>query len=205
MKITKEQKQEKLNAIVESAISVFVSLGYEKTTFKDIADKMGIARSTIYLYFKDKFELLKACLNYQFNHNKDLFLKIDIDKYKNQKEALLEILSRLEQISRQQRLKQFIVMIAAQAVHDEAIANLWEHEVLSNLKTLWQEIGNRLKLSKTSSQFYFTIIYSVFFTTNYTSTCFKDQDPMMNFSVFIQLLKDQIKESNFLKVELNDE
>ena len=86
MKITKKQKQEKLNAIVESAISVFVSLGYEKTTFKDIADKMGIARSTIYLYFKDKFELLKACLNYQFNHNKDLFLKIDIDKYKNQKE-----------------------------------------------------------------------------------------------------------------------
>ena len=56
MKITKEQKQEKLNAIVESAISVFVALGYEKTTFKDIADKMGIARSTIYLYFKDNLK-----------------------------------------------------------------------------------------------------------------------------------------------------
>ena len=140
MKITKEQKQEKLNAIVESAISVFVALGYEKTTFKDIADKMGIARSTIYLYFKDKFELLKACINYQFGQNKELFLKMDFDKYQNQKEALIEILSRLEQISKEQNLKQFIVTIAAQAVHDENISKLWKHEVFSNLKVLWQEI-----------------------------------------------------------------
>lgn len=205
MKITKEQKQEKLNAIVESAISVFVALGYEKTTFKDIADKMGIARSTIYLYFKDKFELLKACINYQFGQNKELFLKMDFDKYQNQKEALIEILSRLEQISKEQNLKQFIVTIAAQAVHDENIANLWEHEVFSNLKALWQEIGSRLKLTEATSQFYFTIIYSVFFTTNYTSTCFKEQDPMMNFSLFIKLLKEQIESNKLLKMELNHE
>lgn len=205
MKITKEQKQEKLNAIVESAISVFVALGYEKTTFKDIADKMGIARSTIYLYFKDKFELLKACINYQFGQNKELFLKMDFDKYKNQKEALIEILSRLEQISKEQNLKQFIVTIAAQAVHDENIANLWKHEVFSNLKVLWQEIGSRLKLTEATSQFYFTIIYSVFFTTNYTSICFKEQDPMMNFSLFIKLLKEQIESNKLLKMELNHE
>lgn len=205
MKITKEQKQEKLNAIVESAISVFVALGYEKTTFKDIADKMGIARSTIYLYFKDKFELLKACINYQFGQNKELFLKMDFDKYQNQKEALIEILSRLEQISKEQNLKQFIVTIAAQAVHDENIANLWKHEVFSNLKVLWQEIGSRLKLTEATSQFYFTIIYSVFFTTNYTSICFKEQDPMMNFSLFIKLLKEQIESNKLLKMELNHE
>ena len=205
MKITKEQKQEKLNAIVESAISVFVALGYEKTTFKDIADKMGIARSTIYLYFKDKFELLKACINYQFGQNKELFLKMDFDKYQNQKEALIEILSRLEQISKEQNLKQFIVTIAAQAVHDENIANLWKHEVFSNLKALWQEIGSRLKLTEATSQFYFTIIYSVFFTTNYTSTCVKEQDPMMNFSLFIKLLKEQIESNKLLKMELNHE
>ena len=43
--------------ILEKAINVFVSDGYVNTTFQKIADQSGIARTILYLYFKNKKEI----------------------------------------------------------------------------------------------------------------------------------------------------
>lgn len=43
--------------ILENALDVFVTEGYADTTFQKIADRCGITRTILYLYFKNKHEI----------------------------------------------------------------------------------------------------------------------------------------------------
>lgn len=52
------EKQEMRNNIIEAAITMFTEEGYEKTSIRRIADKIEYSPATIYLYYKDKDELL---------------------------------------------------------------------------------------------------------------------------------------------------
>ena len=44
--------------IINVAIEMFVKEGYEKTSIRNIAEKIEYSPATIYLYYKDKDELL---------------------------------------------------------------------------------------------------------------------------------------------------
>lgn len=56
----KARKPDKREAIIEAARALFTTQGYEATTIADVAKKAGIAVGTVYLYFKNKPELLYA-------------------------------------------------------------------------------------------------------------------------------------------------
>src|SRR5690242_6125241 len=46
--------------ILEAATSLFVTEGYENVSIRRIAEKIEYSPATIYLYFKDKAELIQA-------------------------------------------------------------------------------------------------------------------------------------------------
>jgi AcrR family transcriptional regulator len=48
--------------ILEKALTVFMDDGYENTTFQKIADRCGITRTILYLYFKNKREIFNYSL-----------------------------------------------------------------------------------------------------------------------------------------------
>jgi AcrR family transcriptional regulator len=48
--------------IVEAADDLFYRQGYEKTSFSDIADAVGITRGNFYYHFKSKDEILNAVI-----------------------------------------------------------------------------------------------------------------------------------------------
>ena len=50
--------------ILEASIRVFAEKGYHRATTKDIARAAGVAEGTIYLYFKNKSELLIALMEH---------------------------------------------------------------------------------------------------------------------------------------------
>src|SRR5947209_14463294 len=50
----------KHQAIVDAARELFTTEGYEATTIADVARKAGVAVGTVYLYFKNKNDLLFA-------------------------------------------------------------------------------------------------------------------------------------------------
>lgn len=52
------EKQEMRKLIMDAAMEMFVKDGYEKTSIRNIADKIEYSPATIYLYYKDKDELL---------------------------------------------------------------------------------------------------------------------------------------------------
>jgi AcrR family transcriptional regulator len=60
------EKTEMRDRIVEAATLMFLEDGYEKTSIRNIADKIEYSPATIYLYFKDKDELFFAIHNIGF-------------------------------------------------------------------------------------------------------------------------------------------
>jgi AcrR family transcriptional regulator len=52
------EKQEMRKLIINAAMEMFAQEGYEKTSIRNIADKIEYSPATIYLYYKDKDELL---------------------------------------------------------------------------------------------------------------------------------------------------
>jgi AcrR family transcriptional regulator len=54
------EKQEMQDLILTSAAELFLEVGLEKTSIRTIAERIEYSPATIYLYFKDKNELLYA-------------------------------------------------------------------------------------------------------------------------------------------------
>ncbi|MGG2092263.1 TetR/AcrR family transcriptional regulator [Bacillus sp. S13(2024)] len=61
MRIVKEY-EDRRNEILDTAERLFVSKGYMKTTVNDILREIGIAKGTLYHYFKSKEEVMDAII-----------------------------------------------------------------------------------------------------------------------------------------------
>src|SRR5690349_25098333 len=55
---TKTKQADKRAAIIDAATNLFTTEGYETTTIAEVAKKAGVAVGTVYLYFKNKQEIL---------------------------------------------------------------------------------------------------------------------------------------------------
>jgi len=51
------EHEKRKREILEKALDVFIDEGYEDTTFQKIAERCGITRTILYLYFKNKCEM----------------------------------------------------------------------------------------------------------------------------------------------------
>ena len=56
------QKEARPKEIVTAAREVFARTGFAGTRLDDVAEKVGISKGTIYLYFDTKEDLFKACV-----------------------------------------------------------------------------------------------------------------------------------------------
>ncbi|MCG8314106.1 MAG: TetR/AcrR family transcriptional regulator [Pseudomonadales bacterium] len=58
-----EEKSQRREAILDAAMDIFLSKGFEKTSMDDIAKQAKLSRSLIYVYFKDKDDVhMGLCL-----------------------------------------------------------------------------------------------------------------------------------------------
>jgi AcrR family transcriptional regulator len=64
-----KKSEERKSDIVEAAKRLFQTKNYEKTTMQDVMDALGIAKGTIYHYFKSKEALLEAVVEHIVDNN----------------------------------------------------------------------------------------------------------------------------------------
>lgn len=64
--ISNEQKEERRLAILEAALALFQEGGYEHASMAAVARRAGVAKGTVYLYFKTKEELFLALQQTQY-------------------------------------------------------------------------------------------------------------------------------------------
>jgi TetR/AcrR family fatty acid metabolism transcriptional regulator len=73
------EKNSKYHQILEAAIKVFARQGFHQSTVAQIAREAGVADGTIYLYFKNKDDILVQFFNYKTKQVFDRF-RTEVDR-----------------------------------------------------------------------------------------------------------------------------
>ncbi len=81
------EKQEMIDLILDQAMKLIIAEGYDNITMRKIADKIEYSPTTIYLYFKDKSEILYSLLNMAFDKFYDA--QLSVQNIADSKERLL--------------------------------------------------------------------------------------------------------------------
>lgn len=101
-----KRKQE----ILQKSLDVFIEEGYEDATFQKIADRCGITRTTLYIYFKNKHEIFLGSIKELLAELETSLKEVIKDKSKNAETTLRQILTTI--ITRcEQNSKLFSVLL----------------------------------------------------------------------------------------------
>lgn len=74
------QKERKRLRILEAATDLFVKFGYRKTSIDEVARRAGVAKGTVYLYFKTKGDLLvQAVAREKLQRSEHLLLQLQAE------------------------------------------------------------------------------------------------------------------------------
>ncbi len=57
-----ERRRKSIRLVLDSALNLFVTQGYDDTSMDDVASAAGLTKGAVYFYFKDKLSLLDALL-----------------------------------------------------------------------------------------------------------------------------------------------
>jgi AcrR family transcriptional regulator len=91
--------------ILDRALDVFVDEGFEDTTFQKIADRCGITRTTLYLYFKNKREIFNWSIKQLLMGVEEDLQRVKADQTLKSPEKLTEVLTTiLDRLQENRRL-----------------------------------------------------------------------------------------------------
>ncbi len=82
------EKADKKQKIFQAALSLFAHYGYRKTTVEDVADKVGMTKSNIYFYVKNKQELYEKSVSHALEKWRDT-IAAEIETVSNAKEKFV--------------------------------------------------------------------------------------------------------------------
>ena len=99
--IVEHEKRRK--KILEKALTVFMDDGFENATFQKIADKCGITRTILYLYFKNKKEIFSFSIKQLLLNVEDNINLIRADKSLGCVEKITKVLLDIFKILEQNR------------------------------------------------------------------------------------------------------
>lgn len=91
--------------ILEKSLDVFIEEGYEDTTFQKIAERCGITRTILYLYFKNKREIFTFSI------------KLFLEKLEN---AIRSIAAN-EELPQAEKLAEIATLIMVQCSHNSRL------------------------------------------------------------------------------------
>jgi TetR/AcrR family fatty acid metabolism transcriptional regulator len=86
-----DKKTDKYRRILEAAVKVFARHGFFQSTVAQVAKEAGVADGTIYLYFKNKDDILVQFFNYKTEQVLGRFRK-EVEKAGNAKEKLKRLI-----------------------------------------------------------------------------------------------------------------
>jgi TetR/AcrR family fatty acid metabolism transcriptional regulator len=92
-KTKKKGKNNKYHLILEAAVKVFARQGFNQSTVAQIAQEAGVADGTIYLYFKNKDDILVQFFSYRTKQVFDLF-RAEVNKADNSLNKLRNLIRR---------------------------------------------------------------------------------------------------------------
>ena len=125
----REQKVHRQEEILAAAFEVFAAHGYEAARIDDVARQAGIAKGTIYLYFRDKEQLFRAVVRSLLQKRFDAVA----GGFKGTAEQLLrELLSRMySQVVRNEKVRSIVRLLIAESGRFPQLAEIYHREIIA--------------------------------------------------------------------------
>ncbi len=140
-----KRNSEKYHLILEAAVKVFAEQGFLQSTVAQVAKKAGVADGTIYLYFKNKDDILIQFYEYKTKQVFDQFRKA-VDAGNNAEEKLRNLVhTHLEEF--QKDINMAIVYQAETHQHRRLAQDViremskWYRDIITEVVELGQEEG----------------------------------------------------------------
>lgn len=95
-----EKNKEKL--ILDSAVALFTSKGFQLTRMEDVAKRAGISKGLTYFYYKNKEDLFMALTKKAFDQFKEEFREVLRSKGKNGMEMITDLVGKVLVFSKEQ-------------------------------------------------------------------------------------------------------
>jgi AcrR family transcriptional regulator len=128
----RRRKEERPQEILEAAFEEFAAHGYAATRLEDVAERGGIAKGTIYLYFKDKEGLFRAVVR-SLIHPALETLAGFVGAFSGSAEELLrELLSRhYAQVVRRKRARAILRLLIAESSKFPQLSDIFHREIIA--------------------------------------------------------------------------
>jgi AcrR family transcriptional regulator len=86
--------------IVAAALDLYLAHGIKKTTIEDVSDKCGVTRATVYRYFKDKKDLVRAGFMLMVDLTQEAIADLDRNKNYDTKKSAERVRQAINQLPR---------------------------------------------------------------------------------------------------------
>lgn len=125
----REQKLHRQEEILAAAFEVFAAYGYEAARIDKVARQAGIAKGTIYLYFRHKEQLFRAVVRSLVQKRFDAIA----GSFEGAGEQLLrELLSRMySQVVRNEKVRSIVRLLIAESGRFPQLAEIYHREIIA--------------------------------------------------------------------------
>jgi TetR/AcrR family fatty acid metabolism transcriptional regulator len=136
-KINKNNRNNKYHLILEAAVKVFARQGFYQSTVAKIAKEAGVADGTIYLYFKNKDDILVQFFSYRTKQVFDRF-QSEVKKADNSLDKLRNLVRR--HLTEFQRDRDMAVVYQVETHQNSRLAESQIREMSQMYQNLISEI-----------------------------------------------------------------
>jgi AcrR family transcriptional regulator len=96
--------------ILEKALTVFMDDGFENATYQKIADRCGITRTILYLYFKNKREIFNYSIKQLLKTMEEHIIAICADQILEKKKKITRVLLEIINLMEENRRLLYVVL-----------------------------------------------------------------------------------------------
>ncbi len=137
----REQKAHRQEEILAAAFEVFAANGYEAARIDEVARRAGIAKGTIYLYFRDKEKLFQAVVRNLIPKRFDVLVKTLPGPPVVQLRALLSQMYTI--VVRNEKVRSIVRMLVAESGRFPRLAEIYHQEIIVRGMAAMREVLRR--------------------------------------------------------------
>ena len=126
---SRQRKQQREGQILKAAFDVFAACGFEAARIDEVAHRAGIAKGTIYLYFRDKERLFQAVVRNLIPKRFDLL----VESLPGPAEKLVGVLfsQMYTNVVRNERVPYIFRMLVAESGRFPQLAEIYHREIIA--------------------------------------------------------------------------
>ena len=142
MRITQEAREKTRKSILKAAEILFAKQGFEKTTTRDISASCGIAKGTLFNYFKSKETLAMTLVAQAMESGREMFLRRKTGNEMLVEELFLFIASELRSLKSYRNYIGPVLESSMSIFSKESICPAGEEAKRNHLKTIRKILAN---------------------------------------------------------------